>query len=189
MSRFLGVVATLALVVGIAPCASADSVAITAGSASFYWDGGLTSFTISSADSQFFGEYYGSPPSGFTAGAPVDFSTIIPVTNAGHHPLAETYRGQHFSEAWIVGSLTITAKPIVAPTANGNGSTSQTLTTSFTMTGTVTAYATPQHTGAPLFSTDVTGQGRILVTYRTVGSRYAGAAAGATLIFTDPDAQ
>ena len=189
MTRFLAVVATLVVIVGIAPSAFADSVAITAGSASFYWDGGLTSFTISSADSQFFGEYYGSPPSGSTAGAPIDFSTIIPVTNAGHHPLMETYRGQQFSEAWIVGSMTITAKPIVAPAANGNGSTFQTLTTSFTMTGTVTAYATPQHTGTPLFSTELTGQGRILVTYRTVGNRFAGAAAGATLIFTDPDTQ
>jgi hypothetical protein len=189
MSRFLAVVATLVMVVAIAPRAAADSVPITAGSASLYWDGGLTSFTISSIDSEFFGEYYGSLPTGFTAGASVDFSTVIPVTNDGHHPLPETYRGQHFSEAWIVGSLTITAKPIVAPPSNVNGSTFQTLTTSFTMTGTVTAYASPQHTGPALFSTDVTGQGRILVTYRTVGSRFAAAAAGATLIFTDPDTQ
>jgi hypothetical protein len=187
MSRVLGIVATLVVVVGIAPSAYADSVAITAGSASFYWDGDLTSFTISSADSQFFGEYYGSLPSGFTPGASVDFSTSIPVTNAGHHPLAETYRGLDFPEAWIAGSLTITAKPIVAPPANGNGSTFATLTTSFTMTGTVTAYATPQHSGTPLFTTEVTGQGRILVTYRTVGAAGVGGASGATLIFTDPD--
>src|SRR4029079_6361360 len=57
MNRFLAVVATLVVFVGIAPSAFAASVAITAGSASFYWDGGLTSFTISSADSEFFGEF------------------------------------------------------------------------------------------------------------------------------------
>jgi hypothetical protein len=186
MSRCLAVIATLLVVVGIAPSAAADSVAITAGTATFYWDGGLTSFTISSADSRFFGEYYGSP-TGFIAGRPVDFSATIPVTNAGHHPLPQTYRGQQFPETWIVGSLTITAKPIVAPPGSGNGTMNQTLTTSFTMTGTLTAYANPQHTGAPLFSTALTGGGRILVTYRIVGNEFGGA--GAVIRFTDAGGQ
>lgn len=185
MPRCLAFIATLLVVVGIASSAAADSVAITDGTATFYWDGGLTSFTISSADSRFFGEYFGSP-TGFTAG-PVDFSVTIPVTNAGHHPLPQTYRGRQFPETWIVGSLTITAKPIVAPPPNGGGPTNQTLTIGFTMTGTLTAYANPQHTGAPLFSTDLTGGGSILVTYRVVGNHFG--SLGAILRFTGDGTQ
>jgi len=152
--------------------AAAETIAINTGSATLNWDGSLTSFRISSDDSQFNSEYYGSAKRGFNGGDTVDFSTTIPVTNAANHPLAETYHGQQF-QAWVTGSLVITAKTFVAPHANGDGSTFQSFSTTFTMDGTITAYATSDRTGTPLFSTDVSGSGTISAgPYRVVGDQY-----------------
>src|SRR5262249_32091224 len=152
--------------------AAAETIAMTSGNAGLYWDGSQTSFTISSADSRFMSEYFGSAKSGFNGGETVDFSTTIPVTNAGNHPLPETYHGQQF-QAWVTGFLTITATPFVAPHASGDGSTFQSFSTTFTMIGTITAYATPDRAGTPLFSTDVSGGGTISAgPYRVVGDSY-----------------
>ena len=106
--RALAFAGAVALILSVASPAAAETIAITSGTASLYWDGSLTSFTISSADSQFMSEYFGAPLAGFSGGTTVDFSTTIPVTNSGNHPLPETYHGQQF-QAWVTGSLVITA--------------------------------------------------------------------------------
>ena len=171
--RLLAYAGAFALILTVASRADADTIAITSGSASAYSDGSLTSFSISSADSQFTSEYFGAALNGFNGGSLVDFSTTIPASNSGNHALPQTYRGQPFQQAWVSGSLTITAKTFVAPHANGDGSTSQSFTTTFTMTGTITAYANADHTGAALFSTDVSGGGTISAgPYRIVGDSY-----------------
>src|SRR3982751_6242562 len=103
MGRALAFAAVCALLVGLPSPAAADSIEITGGSAFLYWDGSLTSFTISSADSQFPSEHHGSARRGFDGGATVDLSTTIPFSNAGNHPLAATYRDQQFSQAWLGG--------------------------------------------------------------------------------------
>ena len=153
--------------------AFADTVEIKSGSASYYWDGSLTSFSLSAPDSKFVSEYYGQARSGFNGGDSVNLSTTIPFTNAGNHPLPETFHNQQY-QVWVSGSLIITAQPFVAPTANGDGSTFQTFTTSFKMSGTVSGYATPDHSGTPLFTAQLLGGGTISAgPYRIVGNQYA----------------
>ena len=151
----------------------ADTVEITSGSANYYWDGSMTSFSLAAPDSNFVSEYFGQARSGFNGGESVDLSTTIPFTNAGNHPLSETLHNQQY-QVWLSGSLTITAQPFVAPPANGDASTFQSFTTSFKMSGTVSGFATRDHTGTPLFTATLFGGGTISAgPYRIVGNQYA----------------
>ncbi|HEY2149886.1 MAG TPA: hypothetical protein VGH34_03710, partial [Vicinamibacterales bacterium] len=165
--------------------AFAQPIPISSGSATLPWDGSLSSFAIagsnSQGNSQFMSEYYQAAKGGFNGGDTVDFSTTIPVTNAGNHPLPETYRGAQY-QAWVTGSLTIRAKTFVAPPATGDGSTFQTFTTSFSMSGSIGAYATADRSGTPLFATGVVGGGTISATYRVVGNQYVIAHSGGELL-------
>jgi hypothetical protein len=149
-----------------------------------YWDGSLSSFTIKGPDSSFLSEYYLGAKTGFSGGDTVDFSTAIPATNAGNHPLLETFNGQQY-QAWISGQLTIRARTFVAPPANGDGGTSQTFTTPFTLSGSISAYATADRSGAPLFSSSLTGGGTITATYRVVGNQYVMNSGGEVLTFVE----
>jgi hypothetical protein len=153
--------------------AHADSIAVTGGRAFLYSDGSLTSVVLSSADSRFVSEVHASSDSGFSGGSTVDLSSTISVTNAGNHPLTEIYRGQQY-QAWVSGSLSIVARPFVAPhTAPGSEGTFQSFSTTFTMTGTITAWATSDRSGPPLFSTSLTGGGTIDAgPYRITGDSY-----------------
>jgi hypothetical protein len=154
--------------------AAAQTIVINSGGGFLYWDSSLTSVTIASDDSQFVTETHTGSDGGVAGGATLDLSTVIPMSNAGNHPLPQTYHGQQY-QAWVSGSLQITAKPIVVPHAppNADGTTSQTFTTTFTMTGTITAYATSALTGSPLFTTSVTGGGTITAgPYTIVGDTY-----------------
>ena len=175
----------LTLAIAASPATGADTIAINTGHASLSGDGSLTSFTIASDDSQFTSEYHGSAKSGFSGGSTVDFSTSIPFQNGAFHPLAQKYHGQQF-QAWVTGALNITAKPFVAPHANGDGSTFQTFSTTFTMTGTVTAYATQDLTDTPLFTTELTGSGTVSATYRVVGDEYVMQDGGEVFRFLAP---
>src|SRR5262249_37171241 len=125
--------------------------------AGLYWDGSATSATISSADSQFVSEYFGAPTPRANADGSVDFSTAIPFTNGGNHALSQTYHGQTFS-AWLDGSMTMRTEPLFLPPAEPEGAV-RSFTTPFTMTGTITAYASADRSGTPLFSTNLTGGG------------------------------
>ena len=156
MVRGIAVAGVCALAMVVASPASADTVEITRGTASLYWDGSLTSFTIANGDSQFLSEYYGQARIGFNGGDTVDLSTTIPVTNAGNHTLRETFHNHEY-QAWLSGSLYISAKPFVAPVANGDGSTFQGFTTPFKASGWIYAYATSDRTGPPLFQAYVIG--------------------------------
>ena len=172
MSRSLTVAAACALALVVVPSAYADTVQITSGNASLYWDGSLTSFTISNADSRFVSEYHAQAPTGFNGGTTVNLSTTIPVTNDGNHSLAETYHGRQY-QAWLVGSLTISATPFLAPPANGDGSTFRSFSTPFRASGRITAYPTSDRSGTPLFEADIIGGGTISsATYRMVGNQY-----------------
>jgi hypothetical protein len=184
MVRALAYAGAFALTLVLSSPAAADSIEITSGSATLYRDGSLGGVTIASGDSHFASEHHVAALSAFAAGATVDLSTTIPFVNDGHHPLAVTYRGQQFPEAWLSGSMTIVAKTFVAPRLNGGGSTSREFTTTFTMTGTVTGWSTPARTGTPLFSTRVSGGGTISAgPYRIVGDRYVLAEGGEALSF------
>ncbi len=149
-----------------------------------YWDGSLSSSTIKGPNATFLSEYFLAAKSGFSGGDSVDFSTAIPVTNAGNHTLPETFNGQQY-QAWVSGALTIRAQTFVAPPANGDGSTFQTFTTSFTMTGSITAYATADRAGVPLFSSPLTGGGTISATYRVVGNQYVMNSGAETVTFVE----
>jgi hypothetical protein len=153
--------------------AFADSIAITAGNCFLYWDSSLTSVIVASSDSQFVTESHSGSDGGFAGGATVDLSTTIPFTNQGFHPLAQTYHGQQF-QAWVSGSMQIVAKPFVAPHAPPSADgTFQAFTTTFTMSGTITAWATSDRTGTPLFTTSLTGRGIITAgPYRVTGDSY-----------------
>ena len=70
------------LIVGISVAAD-ETMAITAGEASLYWDASLTSATIYSADSRFATEYHGAPSQRTNPDGSIDFSTAIPFTNSG----------------------------------------------------------------------------------------------------------
>ena len=173
MIRSLVYAASCALILWSPSIASADTIAVTKGSGFLYWDGSLTSVTVSSSDSQFVTETHAGSDGGFDGGAIVDLSTTIPFTNAGNHPLGQTYHGQQY-QAWVSGSLQIVAKPFVAPhAAAGADGTQQSFTTTFTATGTITAYATSDRTGPPLFTATITGAGTMSAgPYRIVGDSY-----------------
>ena len=186
MFRTLAYATVCAVALVSPPLAFADTVAVTGGSGFLYWDGSLTSITIYSADSRFTTEVYAGSDSGFSGGSTVDLSSTISVTNSGNHPLPETFHGQQYS-AWVSGSLTIVAQPFVAPhpapTADG---TYTSFSTPFTMTGTITAWATSDRSGTPLFSTQVTGSGTIVAgLYRIVGDFYL-QRGGDKLAFSSP---
>jgi hypothetical protein len=143
----------------------ADTITITSGGGVLELDGSLTGFELAGSNSVFRTEFYnGYPkPTGFTAGASVDFSNGIPMTNESV-PLSETFEGTTFL-AWNTGQVSFQAVPFLAPHASAG----QLLRFSapFTMTGTVTGYATPDHTGVPLFSATLIGSGTASATYLT----------------------
>ena len=153
--------------------ACADTIAVRSGNGFLYWDGSLTSITLVADGSKFSIEPYAGSDSGFSGGVTVDLSTTIPVTNGGNHPLAQTYHGQDY-RAWVSGSLQITARPFVAPHAPASADgTYQSFTTTFELSGTITAYSTSDRTSPPLFSTSVTGHGIMTAgPYRIGGDSY-----------------
>ena len=173
MLRTLACASACVFALSVSSPAFADSIAVTTGSGFLYWDGSLTAISLSSPDSHFVTEPYAGSDGGFSGGTTVDLSSTIPVTNGGNHPLPQTYHGQQF-QAWVSGSLRIVARPFVAPHAAASADgTFQSFTTTFTMTGTITAYATADHSGSPLFSTSVTGSGTMTAgPYRIVGDFY-----------------
>jgi hypothetical protein len=91
MFRALAAIGACVLAFSVVPHASADTIPIASGRASLYWDSSQTSFSLSSSDSSFIGEYNSSGLAGFGGGDAVDFSTTIPVTNAGNHPLPQRW--------------------------------------------------------------------------------------------------
>jgi hypothetical protein len=144
------------VIVGI-PAAAEDTSLVSAGGASLWWDASLTSATIVSADSRFSTEYRGAPAARSNTDGSIDFSTAIPFTNGGNHPLSQIFHGETFP-AWLAGSMTIRTEPLFLPQAAPEGA-EQSFTTLFTMTGAITAYASSDQSGAPLFSTNLTGSG------------------------------
>ena len=173
MFRTLAYASACAAILFVPSPAFADSVSVTGGRGFFYWDGSLTSVGLWSDDSHFVTEVYAGSDGGFSGGSTVDLSSTISVTNAGNHPLPETYQGQQF-QAWVSGSLNVVARPFVAPHAAASADgTYQSFTTTFTMTGTITAWATSDRSGAPLFTTALKGNGTIVAgPYRIVGDSY-----------------
>jgi regulation of enolase protein 1 (concanavalin A-like superfamily) len=186
MVRSVACATVCALSLCLPSFAFADSIAVTSGSGFLYWDGSLTSITMSSADSQFVTEVHAGSDSGFSGGSTVDLSTTISVTNAGNHPLGQTYHGQQY-QAWVSGSLSIVARPFVAPHAPPSADgTFTSFTTTFTMSGTITAWPTSDRSGTPLFSTAVTGGGTIISGgYRIIGDSYL-QRSGELLAFSSP---
>ena len=165
------------VIVGIAVVAE-ETMAITAGGASLYWDASLTSATIFSADSRFVTEYHGVPSMKTNPDGSIDFSTTIPFTNGGFHELAQIYRGQTFS-AWLDGSMTIRTEPLFLPPAMPEGA-MQSFATPFTMTGTISAYASSDRSGTPLFTTNLTGSGIYRAgPYRAISGTWVRAHTGA----------
>jgi hypothetical protein len=174
-----------ALLFGVVSVASADSIAIIGGSGSFYPGGDLASALLTATDSSFVTEHHVLPRCCPQPGQPFDPSTSIPMSNAGNHPLPQVYHGVSYS-AWLTGSLTISADPIAVPipSAADEGKTVS-FSTGFRMTGTITAYATQDRTGTPLFSTTVTSFGTTtLGPYRVNGGQYLPNNAAQILIFT-----
>lgn len=186
MPRTLAYASAFAALLLVPSPAHADSIAITAGTGFLYWDGSLTSIHLSSADSSFLTEPYAGGHGGLAGGTTADLSTTIPVTNSGNHPLSETYRGQQY-QAWVSGSLTIVVRPFAVPHAGpGSEGTYQSFSTTFTMTGTITAWATSDRTGTPLFSTSLTGGGTLNSgSYRVSGDFYV-QTSGDGLDFSSP---
>jgi hypothetical protein len=180
---FILVGACLSVLAAESP-ASAQTLGISSGTAALYWDGSLSSFTIHGPNSAFMSEYAVAAKNGFSGGDTVDFSTTIPVANAGNHPLPETFNGQPY-QAWVSGSLTIRARTFVAPAANGDGSTFQTFTTSFTMMGSIAAYPTADRSGPSFFQATMVGGGVITATYRVVGNQYVMNSGAETLTFIE----
>ena len=174
MHRYVACTVSWALLLGIASVASADDlIAILSGSGSFYHGGDLASTQITATDSRFLTEYHAFPRCCPQPGQSFDPSTSIPMSNSGFHPLSQLYRGTTYS-AWVTGSLTISADPIAVPTPSASDEgTFVSFTTQFRMTGTITAYATQDHSGAPLFSTAVTGYGWTTIgAYRIINGQY-----------------
>lgn len=173
MASFRSLTCATALLLTVSLPATADTIVVQSGGGSLYWDSSLTSITLSADDSQFVTEVRTGSDSGAAGGATLDLSTTIPMTNAGNHPLPQTYHGQSY-QAWVSGSLQIVAKPFVVPHAPASADgTFTTFTTTFTMTGTITAYATSARSGPPLFTASVGGSGTITAgPYRIVGDSY-----------------
>ena len=186
MCRTLAYASAFAALLLVPSPARADSIAVTSGTGFLYWDGSLTSIRLSSADSSFITEPFKAAHGDLVGGTTADLSTTIPVTNGGNHPLPETYRGQQY-QAWVSGSLTIVARPFAVPhTAPGTEGTFQSFSTTFTMTGTITAWATSDRSGTPLFSTSVTGGGTLNSGgYRVTGDSYL-QRSGDGLAFSSP---
>ena len=186
MFRTLAVASACVLTLLIPSAVQADSVSVSSGNGFLYWDGSLTSISASSADSRFVTELYSGSDAGFSGGANVDLSTTIPFSNGGNHPLLEVYHGQQFN-AWVTGSMRIVARPFVAPHAPASADgTYRSFTTTFTMTGTISGYATADRAGVPLFSADLTGSGTITSgPYRIIGDSYL-QRSGESLEFSSP---
>jgi hypothetical protein len=177
MRRYVACTVSWALLFGIVSVASADSIAIVGGSGSFYPDGDLAPARITAADySTFTTEYHAAPHCCPQPGQSFDPSTSIPMSNSAFRPLPQVYHGTTYS-AWVTGSLTISADPIAVPTPSpSDEGTFVSFTTQFRMTGTITAYATQDHSGTPLFSTTVRSYGWTTIgPYRIInGGQYLG---------------
>jgi hypothetical protein len=185
MNRLPAIMTSCALLFGVVSVASADSIAVNGGSASLYQDGSLAGGYLTATDSSFLTEYFGSPACCPQAGQTFDPSRSIPVSNAGNHPLHQLYHGISYS-AWVSGSLTITADPIAVPVPSANDEGKDVaFSAAFRMSGTITAYASPDRTGTPLFSTTVMSYGSTtLGPYRVNAGQYLGNHAGQSFMFS-----
>jgi hypothetical protein len=146
----------VALLLGTAGNALADTIVITSGHVSTYAGGDLAGWQLLGDRTLLVGENFGSAPS-FRSGVPVDLSQVIGIYQNPTAPRAEQVAGAEYSRVFLTGSFSFAAEPFTAPTAPQN--TFRTFQTPFTMVGHVTGFGTPAFDGAPLFSVDLTGRG------------------------------
>ncbi len=165
-------VPVLVLCLGVigASTASADTIRVTGGSGSLAWDGSLTGFQLLADDAQINSEVRLTPMIGvFHGGDVVDLSGIVGLTNGGNHPLLQVVDGVQYN-AWLSGSLVISAAPFIAP--HSSILQTVTFTAPFTFTGHVQGFANRDASAAlvgPLFTADLSGAGTTSLTVVTRG--------------------
>ena len=100
------------------------------------------------------GEEFGQFRSCCTPGQPVNMSAHVTDPGSG---VGAQFGGATYAQVFWSGQLDFVAPSVVMPAFG----TTDLLSAPFTMSGTLSAFLTPDFTGAPLFSANLTGQGRV----------------------------
>jgi hypothetical protein len=119
--------------------ASADTVNLTSGTVSLYWDGSLSGFQLSGSGTQLNGEVLQTAPGSLVANVTADLSGTVNTTLFSHHPFAETVNGTSYPSVWVKGAFTFTARSFLPPGAPDG--TVSSFSTPFTMQGQFSGYA------------------------------------------------
>jgi hypothetical protein len=119
--------------------ASADTVILTSGTVSLYWDGSLSGFQVSGSGTQLNGEVLQAAPGSLGANATADLSGTVRTTLFSNHPSSETVNGTSYPSVWVKGAFTFTARSFVPPDAADG--TVRSFSTPFTMQGQFSGYA------------------------------------------------
>jgi hypothetical protein len=137
---------------------SAQTVTVTSGNASPWWDGSLSGLQLSGAGTQLIGEFYnGTVSYGFTPGTRANLDGAISLNpNSSNHTFQETVNGTTYSSVWITAQLTFTTQPMLIPSAPEGATT--VFSTPFTVTGQFSGYADRNLT-QQVFSVAVQGSG------------------------------
>ena len=134
----------------------ADAIAITSGNVFTYWDGSPSGWRLLGDNTSLHGENFGGSPE-FDSGMLVDLSRTIFIDQELCCPGQQTVRGTTFYPTFLRGSMSFSAPPFTAPTAPQN--TFRFFDAPFTMLGHINGFATPDFSGPPEFSVDITGGG------------------------------
>ncbi len=137
---------------------SAQTVTVTSGMASDWWDGSLSGLQLLGAGTQLVGEYYnGTVAFSFTPGTRANLNGAISITpNSSNHTFQETVDGTTYPSVWITAQLTFTTQPMLIPSAPEGATT--VFSTPFTMAGQFSGYADRELT-QQVFSVSVQGSG------------------------------
>lgn len=91
-------------------------------------------------------------------GTTLNLSSTVSVVDWPSPPPGVTFTGQTYDSVFFRGTLDFDAGSVIVPDIPPGGPT-QILSSTFTFTGTLAAFAQPGGSGTPLFSTNLTGAG------------------------------
>ena len=162
-------VMVLALAVYATP-AQGDPIVITSGSVGQFNGEDQPGFQLMGTGSSFQGivPLPGTLCCMFNAGESVTLNRSLPLGTRTGEPSLEIVNGMRYETVWVVGAVSFTATPFVAPPPDGTAA--FLFTTPFTMQGQIAGWADSNFTGPPLFSVPLTGSGTAVV----LGSTHEG---------------
>lgn len=170
------ILGALLLCFGTVSGAAADPITVTAGSVFAYWDGSLTSVTLTGNGLSISSDAFAGSAGGFSSGTTADLNGGFTLYDEPPRSYSVTVNGTPYT-AFLAGSGGFTTQPFTAPSTAPpplpDGSLpSVNFSTPFTFTGSVRGYPTGDMTGATLFNVELVGSGTARADFLATGNTF-----------------